>query len=337
MVIHIIRSWNSEKKELYKKINEIIYALLTFFFGIYYPFILLYYGDNFSGILFPSATSDFIFFGDLFIVGGIFTIFLWALSAKLRVMKNPTLKKTTNNYQLFCEEFLNDYENCSTKNKIKRKCYHTLPFAVVGTIILVFYNFRSFLGTAWFSYAAIFIVILGIDFAFTFLIGDLVRLLGFSWMPPNASKLFRAGMTDQELDSFTSTSVMVFGFGPFIFAPFPIFIIILLVTAVADACASISGLLAGNNKHNFPKKSDKSLEGYIGGTIATFLCAIIGVLFSNLFGLSNWLWNKILFVALISSITFLLIDLITSKIKLQDNYVNPIAIGIILILTISML
>jgi CDP-diglyceride synthetase len=337
MCLHIVRSWNSEEKGIFKRINEIIYAILTLAFGLYYPFIILRYGNNFSGIIFSTAILDFIFLGNVFIVGAIFAVFLWALSAKIRVLRNPELKSSCNNYDLFCKKFLKDYAECSTRNKIKRKCYHTLPFLVVGTIFVFLSNFKFVLGNAWSSYAVMFIVILGIDFAFTFLIGDIVRLLDFSWMPEKASRLFKSGMTDQELNSFTSTSVMVFGFGPFILTTFSIFIIVLLVTAVADACASIFGLLAGENKHNFPDDSDKSIEGYIGGIMATFLCTIFAIMFSNFFGLSNWTWSKIIIISLITSITFFLIDLLTSKIKLQDNYLNPIVIGVVLVIVSSIL
>ena len=41
MFIHIVRTWNLEKKTTYKKINEVVYALLTLAFGVYYPLLLL--------------------------------------------------------------------------------------------------------------------------------------------------------------------------------------------------------------------------------------------------------------------------------------------------------
>ena len=50
MLIHIIRTWNSEEKPIYKNINEVVYALLTFAFGIYYPFLVLRFGSNKKGI-----------------------------------------------------------------------------------------------------------------------------------------------------------------------------------------------------------------------------------------------------------------------------------------------
>ncbi|HEY0087908.1 MAG TPA: hypothetical protein VGB37_03635, partial [Candidatus Lokiarchaeia archaeon] len=95
--------------------------------------------------------------------------------------------------------------------------------------------------------------------------------------------------------------------------------------------------LRGDKKHNFPKSTDKSIEGYIAGFGFTFVCTVFGALFCNFFGLSNWPLDIILLLSLILSIVFLLIDIITSKIKLQDNYLNPFVCGIVAILTLIIL
>jgi len=331
MVYHVVKSWNDQSKDIYKRINEIMYCILTLAFGFYYPFFIVQFGNNHPGILLQTATSDFTLFGNLFIVGVIIIILLWALSAKIRTLRNPELLETENNYDLFKEHFLEEY---SKRNKLKRKCFHTIPFAVVGSVIVIFFLFSPLLGNKWFDYARFSIVILGVDFAFTFIIGDLVRLLDFSYMPPIPAKLFRKAMVDIELDTFTSTSVIVFGFGPFLFFDFPIFLIVLLIAAVADACASMSGLLA-KNKHFFPPNTDKTVEGYLGGIIFTFLCTVFGVFFATLFGLSDWSIDLTLFLAIILSITFFFVDLFTSKFKIQDNYLNPLICGGVLLLVLG--
>ncbi|TFF93772.1 MAG: hypothetical protein EU543_02825 [Promethearchaeota archaeon] len=333
MIYHIIRSWNDKNKDIYKKINEIMYCILTLAFGVYYPFFIIHFGNNHPGVLFSTAIADFTLLGNVFIVGIIFIILLWALSAKIRTLRNPELLKTENNYEIFKERFLEEY---SKRNKLKRKCFHTIPFGVVGSVIIIYFFFSPLLGNRWFDYARFTIVILGVDFAFTFIIGDLVRLLDFSYMPPIPAKLFRKAMVDIELDTFTSTSVIVFGFGPFLFFDFPIFLIVLLIAAVADACASVSGLLA-KKRHYFPPKTDKTIEGYLGGIVFTFLCTVLGVSFTSLFGLSNWSIELTLFIAIILSITFFFIDLFTSKFKIQDNYLNPLISGGILLLILYLL
>ncbi len=331
MIIHIKKTWNENNKEIYKKINELAYCILTLAFAFYYPFLIFLFGNGYSGFIFSTAVEDFIFLGNILIVGESLLIFLWAISAKIRTIRNPELLNTKNNYTLFKQEFLRDY---SKKNNIKRKCYHLLPFGVVGLITFLFYLFSRIIGESWINYALFSIVILGADFAFTFIIGDVVRLLDFSYMPPKAGELFKVAMTDEELDTFTSTSVMVFGFGPFIFFNFSIFFIIVLISAVADAFASIIGVHFSKKNHFFPKGTKKTLEGYIGGIIFTFICSLFGAYFSNSLGLSNWPIEVTIFIAIILSLTFFVIDFITSKIKLQDNYLNSLIIGSILLFTL---
>ncbi|MBY9006001.1 MAG: hypothetical protein KGD63_04520 [Candidatus Lokiarchaeota archaeon] len=334
MVIHIKKTWSNKEKDIYKKINEIIYCLLTLAFALYYPFLIFLLGKDYSGLILGSAVDDFILLGNIFIVGEVSIIFLWAISAKIGTKKNPKLLETKNNYERFKQNLL---ENYSRKNKLKRKCYHMLPFTVVGIIPLIFYLSFSNLGDIWISYALFFIAIVGVDFAFTFIIGDVVRLLDFSYMPSKAANLFKAAMTDEELETFTSTSVMVFGFGPFIFFNFTIFFIVVLISAIADAFASIIGLISSKYNHIFPKGTTKTIEGYLGGIIVCFLCTLFGAYYSNMLGLSNWKFNSVLLIAIILSITFFLIDLITSKIKLQDNYINSLTIGSVLLITLILL
>lgn len=330
MFFHIIKTWNSENKSGYKKINEIVYAFLTLAFGIYYPFYIIRLGANYPGVFFTTAVEEMTFLGNLFLFGGTLCVIGWATSGKIRTLKHPELLKDQNNYKVFCERFLREYPQ---KNHLKRKVTHILPVFVVCLCIIVGYLFRPLLGSAWSKYACFFIIIIGIDFGFTFIMGDLIRLLDYGWMPPSAAKMFESSLTPNELNSFSSTSVMVFSFCPFMFFSFPIFFIELLITAIADAMASIVGMsINDDKKHKFPKGSDKSIEGYITGFGFTFACTMFGVFFSNSFGLSKWSLELTLTLAIVLSITFVLIDIVTSKIELQDNYLNPLITGGITIL-----
>lgn len=331
MIYHIIRTWNSEDKSASKKINEIIYTLVTLAFGIYYPFIIIKLGGSRKGIVLGTAIDEITLLGNIFIFGVMMGIAAWGISAKIRTMKNPELLKEQNNYDFFCKKFLEEYPE---RSKMQRRITHILPVVTVILIIVLFYFIQGLLGDSWSSYAIFFVIIIGVDFALTFSIEDLIRLFDFSYMPPNAVRMCNAGLTPDELDTFSSTSVMVFSFGPFVFLSFPIFFIILLITSVADAMASIIGIKIGEKKHRFPKSTDKSIEGYVGGFVFTFICTIFGVVFSNFFGLSNWSIELALFLAIILSIVFVLIDIITSKIELQDNYLNPFITGIVIILVL---
>ncbi len=331
MVIHVIRTWSKEEKDSYKKINEIVHTLLTIAISLYYPLIILRFGNEKVGQILPSMEEEFSLLGLIFIAGTMTIIGLWAYTAKVRVMRNSEKLKELNNYNLFCIKLC---EVFAKKSKIKRKITHIIPGFVVIIVILLFYATRSLFYGNWYNYAVIFIVIIGIDFAFTFLIADIIRLFNFNYMPPNAIKLCMAGLTPNELDSFSSTSVMVFGFGPFIFFKFPIFLITLLITSVADAFASIFGKLA-RNKHFFPRNTQKTLEGYMAGVIFTIICTFSAVLISNLLSLSTWTLELTTLLSAYLSIAFLIIDITTSKIKLQDNYLNPIIIGLLIIIVLS--
>ncbi len=330
MFIHIFKTWNLEDKRISKKINELVYTFLTLAFAIYYPFLILRLSGNTKGIIFPNAVDEFTLLGNIFIVGVMIGISMWGISAKIRTIRNPELLKEKNNYELFCKKLL---ENYSERSKLQRRVTHILPSAVVSLCIIIYYFlFQGLLGNAWRNYALFFVVIIGIDFALTFLLEDLIRLFDFSYMPPSAIKMCAAGLTQDELDTFSSTSIMVFSFGPFIFLSFPIFFIVLLVTSISDAMASIIGISVSDKKHCFPKSSDKCIEGYIGGFTFTFISTVFGVIFSNFFGFSDWSIVLALYLALTLSIVFVLIDIITSKVKLSDNYLNPLITGIVIIL-----
>jgi dolichol kinase len=327
MVVHIIKSWNSEDKGGYKKINEIAYTIIFLAFALYYPLLVTKIAADKKGVIFPNAIDDFVLLGNILIVGVMLGVVGWAISAKIRTIRNPELLKEQNNYEHFCKKFLEEYPE---RSKIKRRITHTLPGGVVFlTFLMSYFFFQGILGDRWSNYAFFIVIIIGVDFALTFLLEDLIRMFDFSYMPPNAIRMCNAGLTDEELDTFSSTSVMVFSFGPFMYMTFPIFFIVLLITSIADAMAAVVGIKI-KNKHRFPKSTDKSIEGYFGGFVFTFLCTVFGAYFSNFFGLSNWSLEIILMLSLLLSVVFVLIDIITSKIRLQDNYLNPFVIGIVM-------
>jgi hypothetical protein len=269
----------------------------------------------------------------MFTFGAIIALCLWMLSSKIGVKKHPERLETINNYDVWCKEFVDEYEVI-----LKRKITHLLPFGVVGGLVIIFAMLQFFptIGTKWQAYCMYFILIIGIDFAITFIIGDLVRLYNFEYMPPLAGRLFKVGLKSDELDSFSSTSVMIYGFVPFFLFDFPIFLIILLITSVADGMASIFGIIAAKKGriHIFPKGSHKSIEGYIGGALFTIFSVYFGVAFSNFFGFSDpavWTMELTLIIAIALTIVITLIDLITVKIRLLDNWLNPFACGLVLI------
>jgi hypothetical protein len=334
MFLHSIRTWNQENKDIYKKINELVHAILQIGLIICYPFFVIKFSAGVDGIVMPTAEQDFDNMGLIAIFGAILGLCLWMLSAKIGVKRHPERLETINNYDVWCKEFLDEYEVV-----LKRKITHILPPGVVCGVIVVFamLQFIPIIGSKWQAYGMYFIVIIGVDFAFTFIIGDLIRLYNFQYMPPLAGELFKAGLTPEELDSYASTSVMVYGFAPFLLLDFPIFAIIMLITSVADGMASMFGIIAAKRGtiHLFPKGSKKSIEGYIGGALFTIFSVYFGVWFSNFFGFSDpavWTMELTFIIAMILTIVVTIIDLVTVKIRLLDNWLNPLVCGIVLII-----
>ncbi len=333
MIYFLYSTWNLPSKTKYKKINEIIYIIITLGFGILYPFLLLYFADNHPGIFLPTAIEEFTLIGNVFIFGLFVMIILAGILNKLRHGKS---QRTPNypDYESFKKQFLKEYE---VKNTTRRKYPHILPAFVVIFIILLCYLMKGILMDAWSDYAFFIIIVIGIDFAFMFILEDLIRLLAFDYMPHFVINLCKAGLYSDELDTFSSTFVMIFSFGPFIVLSFPIFFIILLISSIADAMSSVVGMHFYNKRHYFPKNSHKTIEGYLAGAGFSFICSIFGAVFSNIMGFSEWSFSLIILIAIIASIIFLGIDLLTSRIKLQDNFLNPICIGIGIITFLSLL
>ncbi|MFX1399076.1 MAG: hypothetical protein ACFFAS_18785 [Promethearchaeota archaeon] len=331
--VYIKRTWSLENKDIYTKLNEIVTCILCAFIGVLYHYFVLKFGDSFPGNAYSSLRLELALVGATGILSVMLIMGIWAISHKFTTLKHPELLEGENNYELFCERFMKNY-----RPSIKRKITHLLPLGVVASIVVIFY-FLSLnpiykMENIWRNFSLFFVVVIGIDFAYTFLLGDLIRLLDYSYMPRVVGKLFAIGLNPEELDTFSSTSIMVFGFAPFLLLQFPLFFIILLVTSVADGMASIFGLLAEKKgkKHRFPKKGHKSIEGYIGGSLFAFLSTIFGGFFSNLFGFSDpsiWTIHLFLSLGLILAIVIFIIDVITSnKINICDNYLNPLACGI---------
>ncbi len=332
--VHVKRTWSQENKNLYKKLDEIANGIFCALLGILYHFYVLKFGADLPGIARSSLTMELACDGLIGIISVMLIMVLWAISHKIKTIKQPELLENINNYDNFSEHLRLNY-----KPSVKRKFTHLLPFGVVSIIVVVFWLLGADPTYAhqdrWKNFSLFFVVIFGMDFALTFLIGDLIRLFDYSYMPRTVGELFLRGLTPNELDTFSSTSIMVFGFAPFLLFDFPLFFIVLLIASVADGMASIFGIIAKKVgfSHEFPKNSNKTIEGYIGGSLFAFLCTLFGGFFSNLFGFSNpsvWSLEVLLMLGFILSGVVFLVDIATStKIRASDNYLNPIACGII--------
>jgi dolichol kinase len=157
-----------------------------------------------------------------------------------------------------------------------------------------------------------------------FQIADLARLNCFYALPKWAKNWYCKQMRSTELDTFISSTPMVLSFVFFVFAPFPIFAAVALITTGSDAIAALIGKKFG--KHKFKKNSKKTLEGLLAGGFMTFLIVlIISLIYRNLLP-QNLAFIKIFLMAIVSTFIFMLIDGFATDIN--DNILNPILSGL---------
>jgi dolichol kinase len=309
IILTAFKNIRSKKKSLF--IDELILGGFHILMALILPF--LYY--RYSSI---SAS--------LFLVTNAFTILCSVilvtiiLIEKIRVSKHPNLIKERS-YKEYKKNFLASFDE---KNKYKRRITHILPAVVILPIYLIAKSMAPWLPN-WEALCMCFIITIGSGFVLFFSVGDLVRVNKPSLLPDWANKLFSKGLNKEEVENntFTTTSAMVLGFGPWLLAGFLVFTVVSLVASVSDAMAAITGFRFG--RHNFPKKSKKTVEGYLGGIITTFLL-VLGVLL--VLTTINPLF--IIFLGLVLAGAFFLVDLI--NLPIDDNKINPHTIGLVLLL-----
>jgi len=121
---------------------------------------------------------------------------------------------------------------------------------------------------------------------------------------------------------FTKNMVLVLSLVPMLFLPFGIFTAATLITSIGDGVASMMGI--GFGKYHFPKKSSKTIIGYISGFLASFGVSLFSLwLFEPSLGPYN-----IIIISLSGAIVFLIVDLLS--LKIDDNILNPIFCSLIM-------
>ena len=154
-----------------------------------------------------------------------------------------------------------------------------------------------------------------------FQIEDLARLTKF-YMLPNWARKWLLAMRPREANTFIASTPLVLAFVPFLFTPFPILAAVALIATVADAAACLVGKKYGT--HALKKKSNKTMEGFLAGGVCTFLIVLlIMILFNTLMPVNL---DKILFMAIISTLLFLAVDYFS--VNISDNILNPVLTGI---------
>ena len=316
--IYVIKN-RTEKIKNHLLLNEILIAILFLVAGIFFPFMF-----QFHSPYLPSSSLNFLWFLTSLIF--LIEIGVWVTTLLYNTIvskKNPEImaKRDYNHYrEIVTYRWIDDF-----KSEFGRKFLHLFTTFVIlffwslGTIlenlgILSLFNLDNYSFSLWL------IITIGFGFVIMFQIADLARLNKFYMLPKWAKRWFLS-MRPEELNTFVASTPMVLSLVPFIFAPFPILAAVALITTGADAAACLVGKKYGS--HSLKKDSNKTLEGFITGGVTTFLIVVVVM---NIYRV--WIpvsLIKILFMAIISTVLFLLVDFFANYIS--DNILNPILTG----------
>lgn len=295
-------------------INELILVISYFTLVFYFPY------------LFPFPIEDPIRVFTFFNLWNSLTIHLLCWAIYLYFAHRNNIKKARNlDYSEWIQivSELNSHKTNFQKN-FKRKIMHfgiTVGIVAIYLITQLFNNLilkwsiepSLFVRYWWFS--------IGLHLLWVMNIADIIRLSRFSLLGRFATRWYESSIRSKEFYTFTSANLMLISWFPFLFAPFPTFILIGAIGATSDALASIFG-------HKYGKKVDsrgKTFAGYLAGFLSTFALANI-ILF--IFASHFYSPLIILLISLLTGFGFLLADL-SSK-KISDNFLNPMITGIIL-------
>jgi dolichol kinase len=237
--------------------------------------------------------------------------------------RNPEIM-SERDYSKFCEEFNKIWVD-DLKSEMGRKFLHLFT----ALVIFFFWTLGTILDnleilTQWgldnYSFSYWLIITVGYGFVFMFQVADLTRLNKY-YMLPNWARKWYLDMKQSELHTFIASTPLVLSFTPFIFAPFPIFAAVALITTGADGIACIVGKKYG--KHHLKTNSKKTIEGLIAGGVSTFTIVII-------ISLLYYPWmpiaiGKIIIMSIVATLLFMLIDAYVKNIS--DNILNPLLTG----------
>ncbi|MHA1794009.1 MAG: hypothetical protein ACTSVI_15310 [Promethearchaeota archaeon] len=323
------------------KINEFINILMWFVGAAIYPFS---YSDEIS----PSIKDTLNLFSTFAMLGVFIVIFIIIGFQKIIVSRNPKILEKRD-FKKFLSEFDYDY---SLKKDIMRKAFHIfIPSFVLAAYFLGVFivNIFSIDFLTGHDLGIFFIINCGFGGLFLFAAADIIRLSIYSknkkfsifhLLPTSIMNILTKRMHKSELKTFIPTVLILLSFIPFLPTEFAIFSSVTLIASISDAIASISGKLFSNKypgKLIFPSSSyrfykNKTIPGYIMGFLTTFL--IVWAMFS-IFPVPGITNSSIMIISIITALAFMIIDLIS--IPVNDNFLNPIVCGLIMVLLLVLL
>jgi hypothetical protein len=300
--------------------NEMLLGITTLILAAMFPWLFLHASRN----IYIVGQIYFHIWDSLTVHFFAWAIYLW------RAKVNNIRKNRFEPYEQWKARIKKMHETQPQwKLDVRRKLMHLLPPSVIIGGYYAAIAVEPIVGQymqAW-DYYSISILIwanLALHFTFIFFIADLLRLTHFEKLGHFAKRWYEKQITPKELNSFTSTNPMTISMIPFIFAPLPIFFSVVLIGTIADAAASTVGKYLGKIRST---KTQKTLEGYIAGVLATIGCVHLGFW---IVPLPNVGIELIWAMALASGFCFLMVDLFAKRIS--DNFLNSLTTGAVMVL-----
>ncbi|MBN1214615.1 MAG: hypothetical protein JXA99_04155 [Candidatus Lokiarchaeota archaeon] len=313
--------------------NTIFTCILWIIAGLLYPF---YFNNNQNTLYFEIISVWFITIITPIII---FVILFYQYHY---VTKKKGDVKEKRNIDMFIREFDKKHREENSKSiyslkiDIYRKSLHLFPaiFIIFLWVFAIYiwegiWNINLIWNISGFQFGRFLIITLGYSGILLFATLDYVRLSYifkkrniFYLLPDKVSNMLQKSLKRNEIFEFTKPVVLILSFTPIFFLPFGIFAAASLIGTIGDGIASIFGLKYGTR--HFPKNSDKTIIGYIAGSIASFVISFICVIifFDNIYIF------KIILIAVGGALSFFVIDL--SNINIDDNILNPLLSGVIM-------
>ncbi|MHA1371127.1 MAG: hypothetical protein ACTSRA_15605 [Promethearchaeota archaeon] len=329
---------NLEGKTRKDFVNELINSCMWFVAAIFYPF-------SYSDEIPQQIEIYFNMFTDFAMIGIFVVIAIILIRQKILLRMKPSLKKERT-FEVFLERFDRNY---TFKKDLKRKGFHAFIPAFVISLYIITIILNKFFSVNFVNIhdlGVFFIINCGFGGLFLFAAADIVRLSYFfkdqnlsifHLLPSSVLDILTKRMHYSELYTFVPTVLILISFVPFLSAPFSVFASVTLIASVSDAIASIMGKLFNQkfpDKLIFPPRSyrffkNKNIVGYISGFFTTIVIVMALLL---LYPLPTLNFIKVMIIALVVSITFLTIDILS--LDVNDNFLNSVICGLVMLLTI---
>lgn len=317
-LVYTLKNWKF-KISNHSFINELLISILFFNAGALYPFMYQFHSPN---ITISTLNMLWLYSSIIFIIEMVIWFLMLSYNAVMSKRDSNLMK--SRDYEDFKKKLINNWSD-TIKDEFGRKILHLFTCSVVFIfwiigMILDQLGILKVIGLDIYTFSYWWIITIGFAFVYMFQIADLARLNYFYTLPKWAKNWYLS-MRPSELNTFIASTPLVLSFVPFIFAPFPIFASVALITTGADATACLIGKKYG--KHQLKRGSDKTIEGFIAGGGSTFIIVIIIMILFNQYILVDV--TKLLLMAISATILVLIIDYFVNHIS--DNILNPLMTG----------